>query len=298
MTNHFIYIAPHLDDVVLSCGGLVYEQVQDGKQVEIWTITAGNPQQDMLPPFAQTLHKRWGTDIHAVAQRREEDLQACRILGALPRHLAWKDCIYRFTEKGDALIESSDDLFFGNPEQLLVTEISTYLKGKLPVHAQLVAPISIGHHIDHSLTANAIMESALPAYHYADYPYVSYKPDEAATLDSSAWERIPAVITREGLQAWQDAIGAYSSQLSTFWQNIEEMQLAVANYCAGGGGRLWKHHPAGSTRTCLSVSNRAVWAITAASRIFMISSSSLIMRKSANNRLPSIKSTCGAAVSR
>lgn len=242
MTTHYIYISPHLDDVVLSCGGLVYEQARNGGLVEIWTLTAGSPPEDNLPAFACELHQRWEADADAVVIRRQEDLQACQVLGALPRHLDWQDCIYRFKENGTALIQADQDLFDAEPEPSLVTEIAAHLKHHLPQDACLVVPMGIGSHIDHRLAALAVQASAWPALYYADYPYVIHDPAQVAMLETEQWQRIPAVIMQDGLQAWQDAIAAYKSQLSTFWADLDEMKLAISNYCAGGGGRLWHQY--------------------------------------------------------
>ena len=38
---HWIYLSPHFDDAVLSCGGMIWEQVHSGETVEIWTLCAG-----------------------------------------------------------------------------------------------------------------------------------------------------------------------------------------------------------------------------------------------------------------
>jgi len=38
----WIYISPHFDDAVLSCGGLIWEQTHKGITVEIWTVCAGD----------------------------------------------------------------------------------------------------------------------------------------------------------------------------------------------------------------------------------------------------------------
>ena len=38
--SHWIYLSPHLDDAVYSCGGMLWEQVQRGVQAEVWTIFA------------------------------------------------------------------------------------------------------------------------------------------------------------------------------------------------------------------------------------------------------------------
>jgi len=67
---NWIYLSPHLDDVALSVGGLLWEQSQAGEQVAVWTICAGDPPPGDFAAFAQTLHARWGIGIEAAAARR------------------------------------------------------------------------------------------------------------------------------------------------------------------------------------------------------------------------------------
>jgi len=71
---HWIYLSPHFDDVALSCGGLVWEQVQAGKAVSIWTVCAGSASVGDLSPFAKELHMRWEVDENETEQLRIEDL--------------------------------------------------------------------------------------------------------------------------------------------------------------------------------------------------------------------------------
>ena len=68
----WIYLSPHLDDIVLSCGGMVWQQVQAGDVVEIWTIFSGDAPPGPLAGFAQELHARWQTGPEASAVRRAE----------------------------------------------------------------------------------------------------------------------------------------------------------------------------------------------------------------------------------
>ena len=72
-----VYLSPHLDDAVFSCGGVIYQQTSMGDEVLVVTICAGEPMTDQLSPFAQGLHERWGIDQASVEVRREEDLRAC-----------------------------------------------------------------------------------------------------------------------------------------------------------------------------------------------------------------------------
>ena len=79
----WIYLSPHFDDVALSCGGLVWEQVQAGDSVSIWTVCSGNAPGGELSPFAEELLLRWEADQDATAQRRLEDIHSCQRLEAI-----------------------------------------------------------------------------------------------------------------------------------------------------------------------------------------------------------------------
>ena len=79
---HWIFISPHPDDAVYSCGGFIWEQLADGEKVEIWTLFAADPPKDGSSAYAQELHARWKTGQNAMAVRRSEDRAACAGVGA------------------------------------------------------------------------------------------------------------------------------------------------------------------------------------------------------------------------
>ena len=91
----WIYLSPHLDDVIFSCGGLIWEQSNSDQDVEIWTIFAADAPIDSLSQFAETLHDNWGLDANVVKIRREEDgvhktdLGGCRFV-KLIGECGWK----------------------------------------------------------------------------------------------------------------------------------------------------------------------------------------------------------------
>ena len=221
----WIYLSPHLDDAALSCGGLIWEQSQAGAQVSVWTLCAGFIPSRPLSPFAQELHARWRTGPEAVQLRREEDHQAAERLGAASIYLDIPDCIYRFRRL---------------PEGDLVARLAQTFRETLPADTQMVCPMALGGHVDHRLTRAAAELSGLPLYFYADYPYVLRSAFELAQMELGAWKRTPAPVSAPALAAWLEAIADYASQLSTFWSGKEEMRLALQNYWAGGGGRLWQ----------------------------------------------------------
>ena len=52
----WIYLSPHFDDAVLSCGGVIFEQSRQGIQTEIWTIFAGSPPHSVFSLDPNVVH--------------------------------------------------------------------------------------------------------------------------------------------------------------------------------------------------------------------------------------------------
>ncbi len=230
----WIYLSPHLDDVALSCGGLIWEQARLGEQIEIWTVCAGDPPGNFpLTPFAQELHARWRTGPEAIVQRRHEERAACRALHAMPRLLDVPDCIYRRLPGGRPLIGGEEDLWNARPETDLVNSLADRLAREAPADAALVSPLGLGHHVDHRLTRSAAERLKQPLYYYADYPYVQHGERQATEPQR---QRVSVAVGPAGLAAWQAAVAEYRSQISTFWPGVEEMRAALRDYWSRGGG--------------------------------------------------------------
>lgn len=241
MYNHWVFISPHFDDVALSCGGLVWTLTQQGQRCEIWTILGGLPPDEDYSAFAQKNHADWGkTGREAISMRRAEDWAACAILGAEPRHFDWPDVIYRRDPaNGAPLVNNNDELFGKPPEAELIHEIREKLEQALPQDGQLVMPMGLGDHIDHRLVVEVGKDITRPQHFYADYPYI-LKSFNKPVFSGQKWLPCPQPLSRAALTAWQDAVLCYGSQLSGFWRDEQETKLALNNYLAGGGGRLWK----------------------------------------------------------
>jgi LmbE family N-acetylglucosaminyl deacetylase len=236
-----IYLSPHLDDVVLSLGGLLWEQTQVGMDVRILTICAGDPPEGKLSSFAESLHSRWGVGRDAIAERRLEDILSCQRLGASYNHLDIPDCIYRRSPKtGEHLYDSESALWIPvHPdENTLVEVVSNSILGLLSQDDSLVCPLTIGNHVDHRFTRVAAERVGVPLHYYADYPYAL---DEEENLMTMNLDGLQYTITPDGLSAWQDAVAAHQSQISTFWEDLVEMRTAIRNYYDQMGGIwLWR----------------------------------------------------------
>lgn len=239
----WIYLSPHFDDVVLSCGGLVCEQVRAGQSVQVWTICAGQPPAGApLSGFAQQLHDRWQTGPEAALIRRLEDEAAGRVLGATTVYWDLPDCIYRRLPDGSFLVNGEDDLWQPlHPQETgVAAALSAWLKAGLLPDDQLVAPMTLGSHVDHHLVRAAAEATGRRLAYYADYPYAIRHPQALHALLRPSWQAVCASISSEGLAGWQMAVAQHTSQISTFWHGPDEMRAALAQYWqAGGGACLW-----------------------------------------------------------
>lgn len=242
----WIYLSPHFDDAAYSCGGLIREQVWSGLEVEVWTICAGLPPAGKYSEFARELHARWGLDAEeVVASRRHEDEEAMRILGVGRRLFSVPDAIYRRHPKtNEPLYPSWLDVIGGlNPGdgaalRLLTLELAAALpKGE----CILAAPLTVGNHVDHLMTRAATEALSRRVVYYADYPYTRDHRDELDYLAPEGYSRRPISISEDGLTTWQTAAAAYASQISSFWEDEENLRDDIREHAKiFGGVCLWE----------------------------------------------------------
>lgn len=244
----WVYLSPHFDDVVLSCGGLVWEQVQAGQQVEIWTVAAGAPKEGLpLSGFAQQLHDRWQTGTEAVVIRRTEDEAAGRRLGARLCYWDLPDCIYRQLPDGSWLVNGEEDLWqpYHSQEEPVIDRLCRWLVKNLSPEDILVSPLTLGNHVDHNLVRAAAERLGRPLCYYADYPYVVNAQSSMSGKIGLDWETVCQGVSQAGLRAWQEAVACHVSQLSTFWGGLEEMNASIEAYWRSDGGTCLWEPPAG-----------------------------------------------------
>ena len=240
----WIYLSPHFDDAVLSCGGLIFEQVQTlygSISPEIWTILAGEPPLGPLSEFARQNHALWGftNDEQVVAIRREEDVAAAAVLGADLVHFDLPDCIYRRSLKGEYLYTETVLSSPHPSDRRLPTRIATALRNELRQDDVLVCPLGLGGHVDHVLVRRAAESLQCPLLYYADVPYVLNYPETLpAAISSLASQLYP--VSETSLDAWLQAVAAYHSQLDSLFKGPGSLSDAIRSFCAGEGGiRLW-----------------------------------------------------------
>ena len=218
-----LYLAPHFDDAVLSCGGLIARQLQAGDSVLALTIFAGDPPPGPRSAFARLLADAWQTVENYVAVRRAEDCAAVERLGARWLHWDYPDSIYRLGAGGEPLYPDAVAIF----DQVhpcergpLVGELALRLQALCGERrpATVFAPLTVGHHVDHHLVQWASRRLSLRGCalrFYEDYPYVA-EPGSlqaALALASDAWQPQLEALAPAAWQAKIEAIACYRSQL-------------------------------------------------------------------------------------
>lgn len=240
-----VFLSPHLDDAVFSCGAYIAQLAADGEAVNLLTVMAGDPP-DPLPdtPLVRELHARWSAGDNPVAARREEDLRAAAILSwqgsnrVRTTHMMLLDCVYR-THDGFGLYTEGDTDLFGpvHPDDPAQAMLSTMELPDASAMTQLYAPLGVGNHVDHQLVRNwsirlAQQYKGIPLYFYAEYPYSASKDAVKTTLMALdlPLEAVYFSVQQDDIEKWQQASACYTSQISTFWQGEADMRSQMNDY--------------------------------------------------------------------
>lgn len=239
---HAIYLSPHLDDVVLSCGGQIAARTQSGEPVLIVTLASGDPEAS-LSPLAQKLHAAWRLD-NSCAVRREEDRRACAVLGADYLHVATPDAMYRnHTETGEPLYATRRDVFGPVHPADGVGTIWEETLQRLPPARHVVVPLGVGGHVDHGLVrraAEGVFGKSL--HYYEDYPYAGrWFAVRKATWPPWHWRARIIPLAPEHLRARYEATAAYASQLDMLFDGAGNLEGHLTKYVGRvGGERMWR----------------------------------------------------------
>lgn len=247
-----VYLAPHLDDAVLSCGGAIHRYTATGDSVQAITVFSGESQD--LSPFVLQLHDDWGNHPQIMALRRAEETAALTLLDARVCYLGYLDAVYRTGPDGPWLyhdlktlcgkVHPADPLALNEAKAL-----ADRLAGLIPLEDGPIvyAPLAVGHHVDHQIVhtaARRLLPAGYRVAFYEDYPYAE-RPGavEAALLAAGAehWrvEHIPLDAVDVGAKV--AALGYYHTQMSILFGEAEAMPT-----------RVWTFAATRSSQTCLA----------------------------------------------
>jgi LmbE family N-acetylglucosaminyl deacetylase len=240
-TSHrHIFLSPHFDDAVYSCGGTLAMQASVGVRPLVITIFGGAPERTELSAFALDVHRTMGfsQNIGNVIQtRRQEDAAALELVGADYLWLDFADAIYRGVP---AYYTNNDQLMGGevNPGDRWIDDelaaILVTLRKRLP-DAVWYAPLAIGRHIDHQIVCSAadrLTQLGAKVNLFEDFPYVARETGSLVErLEEFGNLLEPSLVEMsEQLPLRQEAAAKYASQIAPNFGDRTELFKTIANY--------------------------------------------------------------------
>jgi LmbE family N-acetylglucosaminyl deacetylase len=237
-----LFLSPHFDDAVFSCGGTIHQLAQDGKDVLMMTIMGGDPPHP-LPgtPIVRNLHSRWNAGQAPITARRNEDQRAAELLGVRVQHMDIPDCVYRTDADGKPLYPDEASLWGQvHPDDPVLSHLEGFRVPEQVTH--LYVPMGVGAHVDHLV----VREIGIAIYRllnqidqghkhtllfYVEFPY-NEKPDAVQAAQQSIPEDIHLVahdvkLSHQNVNAKIEGIKAYQSQISTFWDDEAALEKRV-----------------------------------------------------------------------
>lgn len=237
-----LYVSPHFDDAVLSCGGQLAARARRGERVLIYTLAAGEPALP-LSQLAATLHAQWAIPPDTAA-RRAEDQAACALLRVAARYGTTQEALYRHHPRtGDPLYPILRALYKRpHPgDEALIHGIDALRA--LPPAREYVVPLGIGGHVDHQLTRLAAERAFGPVVrYYEDYPYCArFAATAPFRLRPWRWRMEVIPLGSEDLAIRCQATAAYASQVAMIYGDTVRMEAHIRRYVNRvGGERLWR----------------------------------------------------------
>ncbi len=236
-----LYLSPHFDDAILSCGGLIHAQRQAGERVGILTLCSGSPESGPLSPLARRYEDEWSKSGDGMALRREENAAGLSTWGVSGWDGGSPDAIYR-SGAGASYYPRREDLF-GEPNPrdaaALLPVWETELRRIAAEHGPsvlLYAPLGVGGHVDHELTrrlAHQVGEAGWAVRFYEDCPYAELTPngitEAQARFGHGTWTSQAVAID---VRARIEAVKAYGSQIGRVFGCEKDLVHRIREFTA------------------------------------------------------------------
>jgi LmbE family N-acetylglucosaminyl deacetylase len=248
--HRHLYLSPHFDDVVYSCGGTIALQARKEERPLIMTIFAGVPPAPLrLSAFARKTQHAMGYDedpARLIALRRSEDSCACSLLEADYLWLDYLDAIYR----GSPALYRHRWAISGRVRSEDRWIESDLVQSWLKLHERLptlkwYAPLGVGRHVDHqivSAAARRLLECGAEVLFYEDFPYVLRPQALSRRLREFGLNLKPLLIEiSDVLLLRQKAAEMYAMQIKLNFGSLIKLHRSIeyySKYVAGNSG----HH--------------------------------------------------------
>lgn len=196
-----MFVSPHLDDAVLSCGALLTHLARTCPVTVLTVFSSAAPPARSALAARKTMRGLGIADAQTFfGERREEDIAVLQEAGASWIHLGLVDALFRQTghsaETGQGTGRAAYPTFrfdaargrIAASDSDLAAELSVIIKREMGASeaAAVFGPLGVGRHVDHLITRTAVATLGVGAIFYSDFPYsVNCEPDSPFIEDAS-----------------------------------------------------------------------------------------------------------------
>jgi LmbE family N-acetylglucosaminyl deacetylase len=244
-----VYISPHLDDAVFSCGGALACHVANRARALVVTLcTAVPPADGPFSDLAHEFHGEWGlSPEEVVTARLREDQAAMARLGVDYVYIDMMDALYRHPQAYNSRASIFGTPAADDPLHKPLTHFLASLRERMP-DAMFYAPLGAGKHVDHQITFVATLTALGEGVaFYEEIPYVLQPDVLQQRLNELDAPFVASIINIDsGLVRKIRAAAAYESQLDVLFGGAAAMEQQLHDYAedmrpeAGTyGERLW-----------------------------------------------------------
>jgi len=226
--NH-VFISPHPDDVIASCGGTIAIFKDLGRFSIIYTMFSAY----VDPPYSQEateLHLLWGIPKDVVQMRRDEDRAATAKLG-IPIYVGYQpDSLYRRDKDGNWLYGNEGDIF-NNLHKEAEYQINYFYNVFQNLFKKMnhiiYVPLGIGNHVDHIIAFKIgyrLFKDGYKVRFYEDFPY-SNKSElrKERIMRFPNWTYDLVIFNEKHLKMKIEAFSQYKSQISMLFGDFKAM---------------------------------------------------------------------------
>jgi LmbE family N-acetylglucosaminyl deacetylase len=245
-----VVISPHMDDAILSCGGLLDFLL---KKLECLTVTVCTADPENVS------HENPPHGIALPSARRNEEVAALNALGCSLVQLDLLDAIYRRNPTTGALLYPTMESIWSMPLvqdefqfQALRSRLLSLCGQTSERPTLILSPMGIGHHVDHILStqvALSVVGSANEILLYEDFPYVVDQGAHVGVADDA--QRAMQRLGVTGVECFEQEcdtsrkinwISYYASQINSIFGSHENVKPLLMKNSKNGNTveRFWK----------------------------------------------------------
>jgi LmbE family N-acetylglucosaminyl deacetylase len=194
-----LFVSPHLDDAVLSCGALLTQLARTCPVTVLTVFSSARPPAKWALGARKDLRKHGITDAEKYFEnRRAEDIEVLKEANASWIHLGLTDALFRLVGEttGKEIGRAAYPTFRFDAALGRVAPSDSSLAEKVGVKVKEVAvangttavfaPLGVGRHVDHVITRNAVVASGINAVYYSDFPYSEFRKPDARFIQNAS----------------------------------------------------------------------------------------------------------------